>query len=105
MRSFQYLTVLAVCLVVTLPLELLLGARVWRRPRRLAKALLPPLAVFLAWDLWAAAAGHWRFNPSLTTGLRLPYGVPIDEVLFFVVVPICGVLTLEAVRSLSKRGR
>jgi lycopene beta-cyclase len=104
-RSFQYLIVLAVCLAVTLPLELVVGARVWRRPRRLAKALAPPLAVFLAWDLWAAAAGHWRFNPSLTTDLRLPYGVPIDEVLFFVVVPICGLLTLEAVRSLSKRDR
>ncbi len=40
---------------------------------------------------------------SLTTDLRLPYGVPIDEVLFFVVVPICGLLTLEAVRTLSRR--
>jgi lycopene cyclase domain-containing protein len=105
MRSFQYLTVLAVCIVVTLPLEVIVGARVWRRPRRLARAVLPPLAVFLAWDLWAAAAGHWRFNPALTTDLRLPYGVPVDEVLFFVVVPICGLLTLEAVRSLSKRNR
>ena len=83
----------------------MLGARVWRRPKRLAKALLPPLAIFLAWDFWAAAQGHWRFNQSLTTSLRLPYGVPIDEVLFFVVVPICGLLTLEAVRSLSRRSR
>jgi lycopene cyclase domain-containing protein len=104
-RTFQYLTVLGLCLLATLPLELVLGARVWRRPRRLAKAVLPPLAAFLVWDLWAAAAGQWRFNPSLTTDLRLPFGVPIDEVLFFVIVPICGLLTLEAVRSLSRRGR
>jgi lycopene cyclase domain-containing protein len=104
-RTAQYLMVMGLCLLATLPLELLLGARVWRRPRRLAKAVLPPLAVFLVWDLWAAADGQWRFNPSLTTGLRLPYGVPVDEVLFFVVVPICGLLTLEAVRSLSRRER
>jgi lycopene cyclase domain-containing protein len=104
MRSFQYLIVLGLCLAATLPLELVLGARVWRRPRRLAKAVLPPLAVFLAWDLWAAADGQWSFNPALTTDVRLPYGVPVDEVLFFVVVPICGLLTLEAVRSLRRRG-
>jgi lycopene cyclase domain-containing protein len=103
MRSFQYLIVLGLCLVVTLPLELVLGARVWRQPRRLAKAVLPPLALFLVWDVWAAATDQWRFSPSLTTDLRLPYGVPVDEVLFFVVVPICGLLTLEAVRSLSRR--
>ena len=103
MRSFQYLIVLGLCLAITLPLELVVGERVWRRPRRLAKAVLPPLAIFLVWDVWAAATDQWRFSPSLTTDLRLPYGVPIDEVLFFVVVPICGLLTLEAVRTLAKR--
>src|SRR3954447_7360539 len=103
MRHFQYLIVLGVCLLTTLPLELVLGARVWRRPRRLVKAVVPPLAVFLAWDLWAAAGGQWSFNPTLTTTLHVPYGIPIDEVLFFVVVPICGLLTLEAVRSLRRK--
>ena len=102
MRNLQYLTVLAVCVVLTLPLEFLLGARVWRRPRRLARALVPPLVLFLAWDFWAAAEGAWRFSRSLTTGWNLPFGLPVDEVLFFVVVPICGLLTLEAVRNLSK---
>jgi lycopene cyclase domain-containing protein len=105
MRSLQYLAVLGLCLVATLPLEFVVGARVWRRPGRLVRALLPPLAVFLAWDFWAAAEGQWRFSQSLTTDLRLPFGVPVDEVLFFVVVPICGLLTLEAVRTLSRRRR
>ena len=67
---------LGLCLVVTLPLELVIGARVWRRPKRLAKALLPPLALFLVWDFWAAAQGQWRFNQSLTTDLRLPVRCP-----------------------------
>jgi lycopene cyclase domain-containing protein len=105
MRHLQYLLVLGVCIVVTLPLELVIGARVWRRPARLARAVLPGAAILLAWDFWATAAGHWRFNPELTTGLRLPFGVPIDEVLFFLVIPICGLLTLEAVRTLLARSR
>ena len=32
-------------------------------------------------------------------GLTLPFGVPIEEFLFFPVVAIAGILTLEAVRS------
>ena len=78
-----------------------------RRPSPLTVTFLNAIAIgvllFLVWDVWAAATDQWRFSPSLTTDLRLPYGVPIDEVLFFVVVPICGLLTLEAVRSLSRR--
>jgi lycopene cyclase domain-containing protein len=105
MRQLQYLLVLGVCVVITLPLEFVLGARVWRRPARLARAVVPTAAIFLLWDLWATAAGHWRFNPELTTGLRLPFDMPVDEVLFFLVIPVCGLLTLEAVRNLLGRDR
>jgi hypothetical protein len=31
-----------------------------------------------------------------------PGGLPLDEVLFFVVVPVAAVLTLEAVRSVKR---
>ena len=47
MDRFQYLLVLAACVLVTLPLEFAFGARVWRRPRRLARAVLPAFATFV----------------------------------------------------------
>lgn len=103
MGHLEYLTVLAACVLVTLPLELVVGARVWRRPRRLARAVMPPFVLFVAWDLWATWAGHWRFSDTLTTSWRLPFGMPIEELAFFIVVPVCGLLTLEAVRTLSRR--
>jgi lycopene cyclase domain-containing protein len=93
--SWLYVAVLGGCALVTLPLELLLGARVYRRPRRLLLTLLPVLAVFLTWDALAVHAGHWRYRHLL--GLRLG-NLPVEEVLFFLVVPTCAVLTLEAVR-------
>lgn len=99
MLRFQYLLLLGGCLLLTLPLEFLFGARVWRRPRRLVKALLPGLVVFGAWDIWATAEGHWSFSPRLTTGWRLPLGLPIEEVVFFIAIPICALLTFEAVRN------
>jgi len=90
-----YLAVLAGCLVATLPLELVLGVRVYRRPRRLLLTLAPVLVVFLSWDAVAVHARQWSYHRLV--GLRIG-NLPIEEILFFVVIPTCAVLTLEAVR-------
>ena len=51
---------MAGCLVVTLPLELVLRARVYRRIPGLLFALLPVVVVFCVWDIAgiAAVTGH-----------------------------------------------
>ncbi len=98
MSRLAYLAVLAGIVLATLPLELLLRTRVLRRQRRLALTLLPVLVVFVSWDLYAVAAGHWSFDPHQIVGLLLPGGLPVEELLFFLVVPLASVLTLEAVR-------
>jgi lycopene cyclase domain-containing protein len=103
---FQYLGLMGLCLLVTLPLEFVFEARVWRRPRRLLVALLPAFVVFVAWDLWASTTGTWGFDPDYTVGLTLPGGMVVEELVFFVVIPICTLLTLESVRNvLSGRVR
>ncbi len=91
---------LAACLLGTLPLELVLHTRVYGRPGRLALTLLPVLAVFVTWDVLAIRAGHWRYDLRQTTGINLG-NLPLEELAFFVVVPICAVLTLEAVRAVT----
>jgi lycopene cyclase domain-containing protein len=100
---YQYLLLMGACLLITLPLELVLGARVWRRPRRLAIALAPAFAVFVAWDLWATATGTWGFSERYTIGVELPGGMAVEELVFFTVIPICTLLTLEAVRGILAR--
>ena len=101
MAHLTYLALLAGCLVVTAPLELLLRVRVYARWRRLLLAVLPEFAVFVAWVLYAIAHGHWDYSDRLTLGVRLPGGIPVEEVLFFLVVPVCAVLALEAVRKVT----
>ncbi len=96
MAHLRYLAILLACLVLTLPLELVLGARVYRRPKRLLATVVPVAAVFLAWDLVATARGTWWFSDRWTIGVRL-LGLPVEEWLFFVVVPVCALLTFEAV--------
>jgi lycopene beta-cyclase len=101
----QYVLVLGACVVLTLPLEFVLQARVWRRPRRLAVALLPAFLVFVAWDLWASATGTWSFDERYTVGLTLPGGMAVEELGFFLVIPTCALLTLEGVRFVLRRAR
>ena len=94
---YSYLAVLAFILITTLPLELYLGVRVWRRPRRLALTVLPVVVVFVLWDLYAINQQHWFFDPDQTSGVVLGT-LPLEELLFFIVVPIAAAMTLEAVR-------
>jgi lycopene cyclase domain-containing protein len=65
-QRFQYLIVMALCVAVTLPLEFILNARVYRRPRRMFGALLPTVAAFVVWDMFAIRLGHWTFSPDYT---------------------------------------
>jgi lycopene beta-cyclase len=93
----QYLGLMAACVVATLPLELWLGARVWRRPRRLAAALAPPVVIFCAWDVAAIAHHQWHYASRYISGIDLPGHLPVEELVFFVVVPVCAILTFEVV--------
>jgi lycopene cyclase domain-containing protein len=102
-RHLTYLAVLAGCLAGALWLEPVLRLGVLRRWRRLLVAVLPVAAVFVLWDVAAIAAGHWSFDPEQTTGILLPGRLPLEELLFFLVVPVCAVLGFEAVRKVLHR--
>ena len=93
-RQLLYVGLLAACLIGTAPLELLLHTRVYARWRRLLMTLLPIVLVFGTWDLLAAAQHTWRYDHRYVVGLFLPAGLQIEELLFFVVVPICAVFWL-----------
>ncbi len=92
-----YLLVLGACLLGTLPLELVLHVGVYRQWRRLLMTLLPVAAVFVTWDVLAVHAHHWRFDPAQVLSPRV-LGLPLEELAFFVVIPLCSVLGYEAVR-------
>lgn len=97
--SLVYLGVLIGILIGSSWLEIVVRTRVLRRWRRLLLALLPGVILFIGWDLYAIAAGHWTFDPERTSGVILPGDLPLEEALFFLIVPYAGILTLEAVRA------
>ncbi len=95
---WHYAGVLLLCLALTAPLEIVIGARVYRRPKRLAIALLGAIP-FLVWDTFATRAGHWWFAEPHLLGPKIG-NLPVEEVAFFVVIPLCGLLTWEAVHRI-----
>ncbi|SOC50738.1 lycopene cyclase domain-containing protein [Blastococcus aggregatus] len=101
MEQLTYLGLLVGCLVVTAPLELVLRVRVYARWRRFLLAVLPEFTVFVVWVLYAIDQGHWDYSSVRTLDVRLPGGIPVEEALFFLVVPLCSVLALEAVRRVT----
>ncbi len=96
---WQYLLLLGGCLAITAPLEMF-GPGVYRQWRRLVRAVLPVAAAFLIWDEIAVAARVWTYSSAYITGVTVPFRVPIEEVLFFLVIPVCGLLTYNAVSTI-----
>ena len=95
---------LAFCLIGTLPLNWFFHLGVLRQVRRLVLSIAPVFLVFVAWDLAATHAGHWKFDPEQTLSARF-FGLPLEELGFFVVIPLAGLLTYEAVGVVIARRR
>lgn len=95
MDPYQYLIVMGLCLAITLPLEWVLRARVYRRWRLLLPTIAVVVLVFGIWDLIAISRDHWSFSPLYTTGITLGT-LPIEELSFFIVIPLAGLLSYEA---------
>ena len=101
---WQYVIVLGACLVITAPLEFF-GDGVYRQPWRTIRAVVPVALVFLAWDAVAIAAKVWTYDPRYVTGVHIGFGIPLEELLFFIVIPLCGLLTYNAVTAMLTRLR
>lgn len=95
----MYALVLIFIIGASVWLEAVLRTSVFRRWLRLLATLAIAAAPFLLWDLWAVAVGHWSFDESQVSSVRVLGGLPIEEIMFFPVVGLAAILTLEGVRA------
>lgn len=98
--KLEYLIVLAVCIAGPAFLSFSPKLSFYRYPFRLLIAIAVPFIIFVLWDVWATARGHWGFNPNYVIGIKL-FNLPIEEVLFFIVIPFCALFTWEVVKYYS----
>jgi len=70
------------------------------------KFILPGIlitgTVYIVWDIWFTRAGIWGFNPNYTRHIDL-FGLPLEEWLFFLIVPYACIFLFEVLRLFVKR--
>lgn len=60
-------------------------------------SLLAPAFFYIAWDIYFTSLGVWHFNEQYITGYKL-VNLPLEEVLFFFIVPYCCTFIYECIR-------
>ena len=59
--------------------------------------MMLPAVFYIIWDSYFTQWGVWSFNPLYITGITY-FSLPIEEILFFIVVPYCCVFIYECIR-------
>lgn len=60
-------------------------------------AMTVPALLYIAWDIFFTAKGVWSFNENYITGIKI-INLPLEEVLFFFIVPYCCIFIYECIR-------
>jgi len=74
----------------------------YRNIRSLFISICLVVIIFGGWDVFATYRGHWSFNPAGVGKIKI-MNLPLEEVLFFVVIPFCCIFTWEAVKFIKDR--
>ncbi len=97
LKNFTYLLILATSLLVPLILSFEKKVQYYKNLKYILPAIVVTTAVFLVWDINFTKAGIWSFNPEYTLGKNIK-GMPVEEWLFFLVVPYCCVFIYEVLK-------
>ncbi|MCX5897068.1 MAG: lycopene cyclase domain-containing protein [Proteobacteria bacterium] len=76
--------------------------RFYRNIKALLYSITLIVILFWLWDVFAIYRGHWWFNPAGVWQARI-FNMPVEEGLFFVVIPFCCIFTWEVVNYLGKK--
>lgn len=64
--------------------------------------MLFPAILYIVWDSYFTKWGVWSFNENYITGTKY-FALPVEEILFFFVVPYCCVFIYECIRCYFPR--
>ena len=96
-KNLTYSLLLLFIFIVPLVLSFEKQVQYYRKWKYLLPSIIITGAFFLLWDIRFEEANIWRFNNEYTLGLRL-LGLPVEEWLFFLVVPYASVFIYEVVK-------
>lgn len=92
--QYTYFIILAASLAGPLALSFDKKVAFYKKWKYLFPAMILPALFYIIWDIWFTDIGVWSFNPDYVTGINI-INLPIEEVLFFFVVPYCCIFIYE----------
>ncbi|MFN3873688.1 MAG: lycopene cyclase domain-containing protein [Ignavibacterium sp.] len=96
-----YLIINILIIIVPLILSFDKNISYYRKLPRLIFSILIVSSAFIIWDIFATKRGDWAFNPGHLVGIYI-FGLPLEEVLFFITVPYSCVFIYETVKFYTK---
>lgn len=76
--------------------------KLYKKFKFITFGILTVLIIFIPWDIYFTQQEVWWFNENYTTGIQI-FNLPIEEVLFFVIVPFSCVFIYEVLNYFIKQ--
>ncbi len=95
---YTYFLILAASLAGPLLLSFDKKVAFYKKWKYLFPAMIFPALLFIVWDELKTKNGVWHFSDAHTVGIKLGI-LPLEEVLFFFIIPFCCVFIYECMRA------
>jgi lycopene cyclase domain-containing protein len=97
----KYLIINILIIIVPLFLSFEKNLKFYRKVKPVLKSILIVSSAFIIWDVIATQREDWAFNPDYLIGVKF-FGLPIEEILFFITVPYACIFIFETVKFYIK---
>jgi lycopene cyclase domain-containing protein len=101
MRHFHYALVLIFILACAFGVNLSFRLKILRQWRTFLLTDLVIVLIYGAWDIWAIDKHNWYFDRAQIVDFDLFKRLPVEELLFFILVPLMVVITYRALLKLT----
>ncbi|HMK03618.1 MAG TPA: lycopene cyclase domain-containing protein [Ferruginibacter sp.] len=99
---YTYFIILAASLAGPLALSFDKKVAFYKKWKYVFPAMVIPALLYIVWDVYFTSKGVWTFNENYIIGIKV-INLPLEEVLFFFIVPYCCVFIYDCVRSYFSR--
>ncbi len=100
--KFEYLAVLLITISVPFIKSFSKEINFYNRIKRLTYSLSFPFVIFVIIDIIAVKRDLWTFNSDYVIGFYL-FGLPFEEIMFFLVVPFSCLFVWETVKYFTNK--
>ena len=99
---YTYFLILAAAVAGPLALSFDKKVAFYKKWKYLFLPVFIPALLYIGWDIYFTSKDVWSFNNEYVTGVKL-LNLPVEEILFFFIVPYCCIFIYECIRSYFPR--